>query len=281
MRVSRPYHGFSPVVDVTYFSGCNMARILFEDVTLDLPVYGSSSRSFKRECIRMATGGLIRKREEGRREEVRALDGLALTVENGARLGLIGHNGSGKSSFLRVVSGIYAPTAGVVRVRGKVTPLLDVMFAMYEDLSGHENITLRGTLHELSGKEIEERREEIAEMSGLGDYMHMPIRTYSAGMKVRLAFCINTAVRSEILVIDELVGAGDDAFKEVAEKKIDSLISSADIFVIASHDTSWIRRNCNRVLWLDAGKSLFYGDVEEGIARYRERASVRRNRADH
>jgi len=246
-----------------------MAQIDFDEMILDFPVYGAAhTRSLKKELVRVATGGLI-KRSEKDMFEIRALDGLSFTIDHGTRLGLIGHNGAGKSTLLRMITGIYTPTYGSIQVDGAVTSLLDVMFAMYEDLTGYENILLRGTLHGLSTKEIKEKEAEIVKNSGLGDYVHMPMRTYSTGMKVRLAFCINTCIQPQILIMDELVGAGDESFQEEAKEKLDSLISSSEIFIIASHNTNWIKDNCNKVLWLDTGKQVFYGDVDEGIDRYK------------
>ena len=246
-----------------------MAQIDFEEMILDFPVYSAANpRSLKRELVRVATGGLI-KRNPKDMFEIRALDGLSLTIEHGVRLGLIGHNGAGKSTLLRMITGIYEPTHGALQIDGAVTALLDVMFAMYEDLTGYENIRLRGALHGLPSKEVKEKEEMIVKNSGLGDYIHMPLRTYSTGMKVRLAFSINTCIQPQILIMDELVGAGDESFKEEAKEKLDSLISSSEIFIIASHNTDWIKDNCNKVLWLDAGKAKFYGDVKEGIDRYK------------
>lgn len=246
----------------------SMAEVVLDDVVLDFPVYGASyTRSLRKELVRVATGGLI-KRNPKDLFEIRALNQLNLTIEHGTKLGLIGHNGAGKSTLLRIITGIFTPTSGRVQVEGVVTPLLDVMFGMYEDLTGFENILLRGTLHGLSPKEIKEKEADIVKSSGLGDYVHMPIRTYSSGMKVRLAFSVNTCIHPQILIMDELVGAGDASFQEEAKVKLSGLISASDIFIIASHNTEWIRNNCNQVLWLDTGKVAFYGDVEEGISRY-------------
>jgi len=237
-------------------------------MVLDFPVYGAShTRSLKRELVRAVSGGLI-KRSPKDFFEIRALDRLNFSIEHGARLGLIGHNGAGKSTLLRMIAGIFTATSGSVHVDGVVTPLLDVMFAMYEDLTGYENILLRGTLHGLSRKQIRDKEGQIVESSGLGDYVHMPMRTYSTGMKVRLAFCINTCIRPQILLMDELVGAGDACFQEEVRKKLVSLVSSSDIFIIASHDIKWIQNNCDQVLWLDTGRVAFYGETNEGIDLY-------------
>lgn len=245
-----------------------MAHISLENIVLDFPIYGATSaRSLKRELVRVATGGLI-KRSTKDVLEIRALNGLSLQIEHGTRLGLIGHNGAGKSTLLRLISGIFIATSGDFRIKGEVTPLLDVAFGMYEDLTGFENMILLGTLQGLSQKELKKKEEEIITSSGLGDYIHMPIRTYSTGMKVRLAFSINTCIEPEILIMDELVGAVDDSFKEEAKHKLSHLITASDIFIIASHNIDWIKNNCNKVLWLKAGSKVFYGDVDEGIALY-------------
>ena len=247
-----------------------MAEIELEDVILDFPVYGAAhTRSLKTELVRVATGGLI-KRSRKDLFEIRALNRISLKITHGTKLGLIGHNGAGKSSFLRLISGIFVPTFGNMRIQGKITSLLDVMFGLYEDLNGYENILLRGTLFGLHPKDIKKKKEEIVKNSGLGAYIHMPIRTFSTGMKVRLGFCINVCFHPQILIMDEIVGAVDASFKEEAQKKLESLISSSEIFVIASHNLDWIKDNCNKLLWLDAGSARFYGDVEEGIQLYLE-----------
>lgn len=227
----------------------------------------------KTELVRVATGGLI-KRSRKDLFEIRALNRISLKISHGTKLGLIGHNGAGKSSFLRLVSGIFVPSFGKIRVEGKVTSLLDVMFGLYEDLNGYENILLRGTLFGLSPKEIKKKKEEIVKNSGLGDYIHMPIRTFSTGMKVRLGFCVNTCFDPQILIMDEIVGAVDASFKEEAQKKLEELISSSEIFIIASHNLDWIKDNCNQLLWLDAGCARFYGCVKEGIQLYLESISA-------
>lgn len=250
-----------------------MAHIDLTDIVLDFPVYASHTRSLKKELVRFATGGLI-KRNPKDFFEIRALDRLSLSIEHGTKLGLIGHNGAGKSTLLRVITGIFTPTDGTVEVEGSITSLLDVMFAMYEDLTGRENILLRGMLHGLSPKEIREKEALIIKNSGLGDYIEMPIRIYSSGMKVRLAFSINVCTSPQILIMDELIGAGDASFQKEAQKKLNELISSSDIFIIASHNVEWIRDNCNRVLWMDRGKAAFYGDVEEGIDLYLGKGSL-------
>ena len=251
-----------------------MAQIRFENTVLDFPVYGAgNARSLKRELVRVATGGLI-KRNPKDLFEIRALDSLNFTIEHGTRLGLIGHNGAGKSSLLRVITGIYTPSSGSVAIDGSVTPLLDASFAMYEDLTGYENILVRATLHGLNPRKIKEKEEAIALDSKLGDYMHMPMRTYSAGMKMRLAFAINTCIEPQILIMDELIGTGDELFQKEAKLKLSSLIASSDIFIIASHSVEWIQNNCNKVLWLDTGKLVFYGDVEEGVSLYRNSSKV-------
>ncbi len=245
-----------------------MAEIELEDVILDFPVYGAAhTRSLKTELVRVATGGFI-KRSRKDLFEIRALNHINLKITHGTKLGLIGHNGAGKSSFLRLISGIFIPSFGNIRIEGKVTSLLDVMFGLYEDLNGYENILLRGILSGLHPKEIKKKKEEIVQNSGLGDYIHMPIRTFSTGMKVRLGFCVNTCFDPKILVMDEIVGAIDASFKETAEKKLEDLISSSEIFIIASHNLSWIKDNCNKLLWLDGGHSRFYGSVKEGIKLY-------------
>jgi ABC-2 type transport system ATP-binding protein/lipopolysaccharide transport system ATP-binding protein len=226
-----------------------------------------STRSLKKEFMRMTTGGFI-KRDDSQVVTIKALNNINLEIKHGDRIGLIGHNGAGKSTFLKLLAGIYEPINGNANIRGKVTALLDVMLGMDDESTGYENILLRGIIQGMTRSKIHKKQQEIANFTELGDYLNMPIRTYSSGMKVRLAFAIATSISPEILLLDEVIGAGDDAFLKKAKQRMQQLIDSAHILVLASHDTNIIKSICNKVLWLDAGKINYFGDVETGIKQY-------------
>jgi lipopolysaccharide transport system ATP-binding protein len=187
---------------------------------------------------------------------VKALSDLSFEFSRGDRVGLVGHNGSGKTTLLRVLSGIYEPVRGRLEVSGRVSSLLDLSLGMDHEATGLENIVLRGVLMGLSPSTIETKVDEIAEFSELGDYLSMPIRTYSSGMLLRLAFAVSTCVASEILLLDEWLSVGDAAFRDKAERRLLEMIESSSIVVLASHDENLIKRFCSRVLRLEHGRSL-------------------------
>lgn len=245
-----------------------MAEISLNNVAVTFPIYGVNSRSLKRQLLRISTGGKLGT-EENHIVMVKALEDITLNIEHGDRVGLIGHNGSGKSTLLRVIAGIYEPACGVVKIEGNVSALLEVTLGMDAESTGYENIVLRGVLSGLTRKQILERRDEIAAFTDLGDYLSLPVRTYSSGMQLRLAFAIATTIMPEILVLDEVVGVGDAAFMAKAQERFHSMIQASHIVVIASHDFKIIEKICNKVVWLDAGRLIFAGGVKEGVERYK------------
>ncbi|MBX9400135.1 ABC transporter ATP-binding protein [Lysobacter sp. BMK333-48F3] len=232
-----------------------MAKISVRNCTLDYPLYGVSSRSLKKMVISAATGGRI---AANSREitVVRALSSLDLEALPGDRVGLWGHNGSGKTTLLRALAGIYAPSEGSIELTGSVASLIDPAMGFELDASGHENITLRGLLHGMSREQIESLRSDIAEFSGLGDYLDLPVRVYSSGMQMRLAFSIVTAVSADIILMDEWLSVGDAEFSAKAEGRLRNLIDNAKIIVLASHNLDLIRSVCNRVITLEHGKII-------------------------
>lgn len=244
-----------------------MASIEIKNAIVEFPVYGVSSRSLKKQFLRVSTGGKLGNEDNGI-VTVRALNDVSLNIEHGDRVGLIGHNGAGKSTFLRLVSKIYEPVSGTINIEGKISSLLDVMLGMDQESTGYENIVLRGILDGLTKKEILAKKDEIVEFTGLGDYLSLPVRTYSSGMQLRLAFGIATSILPEILVLDEVVGTGDANFLAKAQKRFDDMIATSHIVILASHSVEIIRKVCNKVLLLDAGKVKFYGDVDEGLRVY-------------
>lgn len=230
-----------------------MTLVKARDLGVDFPIYGGKSRSLKSTVLRAATGGAIAE-DAGHRVVVRALDKLSFEWAEGERVGLVGHNGSGKTTLLRAVAGIYEPSSGTIEVRGRVASMLSITLGMDAEASGYENIFLRGTILGLRRKETLRIVEDVCEFSELGDYIHMPMRTYSSGMAMRLMFAISTSVAADIVLMDEWLSVGDAAFTEKAQKRLTQLIDRAKLLVIASHNLEIIRTLCTRVVHLEHGK---------------------------
>jgi ABC-type polysaccharide/polyol phosphate transport system ATPase subunit len=243
------------------------ASIILQNVHLDLPIFDVSAISLKKRVLRMGRRNRIAEDNTGV-VVVRAIDDLSIKLESGDRLGLIGHNGAGKSTLLRVMAGIYPPTAGHIAVQGKTVPLLDISLGMDDQSTGRQNIRLRGLLLGMTDAEIKRKTEDIAEFTELGDYLDLPLRTYSSGMRVRLAFAISTAVEADILLLDEVLGVGDASFQEKANKRLQDLHARAEIVVLAIHSSDTIRKTCNKVLWMERGKVKMFGGVDEVVSAY-------------
>jgi lipopolysaccharide transport system ATP-binding protein len=239
-----------------------MVSIEFEHAFVDFPVYNADARSLKKRLIQVATGGQIGANDQGR-VIVRALEDLSLKLHDGDRVGLIGHNGAGKSTLLRLISGVYEPSSGRAQTTGDVASLIDISLGIDPEATGRENIFLRGGLLGLSRSEILDQIDSIIEFSELGDFVDMPLRTYSTGMQLRLAFAVSTVVRPEILLMDEWLSVGDEGFQEKAEARLAELVRSTNILVIASHSRELISRVCNRLVWLEHGRVKMDGDPND------------------
>ncbi|HEY4147062.1 ABC transporter ATP-binding protein [Pinirhizobacter sp.] len=239
-----------------------MASIEFNDVTVDFPIYNASGRSLKKRLMRVATGGQLGADEQGR-VIVRALEGITFSMADGDRVGLLGHNGAGKSTLLRLLSGVYEPSVGTARVSGEVGSLLDISLGIDAEATGRENIYLRGGLLGLQRRDVTRQIEEIIEFSELGDFVDMPVRTYSTGMHLRLAFAVSTVVRPQILLMDEWLSVGDEGFKHKAEARMTELVQQTNILVIASHSRELIMHTCNRVIWLEHGRMKMDGTPQD------------------
>lgn len=229
-----------------------MAKISLKNAVVDYPVMDVSNRSFKKQALSWVTGGAISTRR-GEQVHVRALDNINIDIVPGDRVGLLGHNGSGKSTLLKLLAGVYYPTQGEVQVSGKITSLLDLTLGMEPESSGYENIFLRGVLLGIKPNEIKAAVDEIADFSGLGDYLNFPIRTYSSGMLVRLGFAVSTAFPADIILMDEWLGVGDADFQKQANVRLKQMTENAAILVLASHSDSLIKEACNRVVRLEHG----------------------------
>ena len=244
-----------------------MAYIEFTNVCVDFPIYNANGRSLKKRLIQVATGGQLGSDQQGR-VVVRALEGLSFTLKDGDRVGLLGHNGAGKSTLLRLLSGVYEPSSGSARIEGEIGSLIDISLGIDPEATGRENIYLRGGLLGMTRSEIAAQIDEIIEFSELGDFVDMPLRTYSTGMHLRLAFAVSTVVRPEILLMDEWLSVGDEGFKRKAEARMSELVRSTNILVIASHSRELVLHTCNRIIWLEHGKIRMDGDPQTVAAAY-------------
>jgi lipopolysaccharide transport system ATP-binding protein len=230
-----------------------MGHISAEKLVVDFPVFGANSRSLKKTVIRAATGASL-SADSRDHVVVRAIDEMSFRIISGERVGLYGHNGSGKTTLLRVLVGAYEPQSGELDVQGKVASMLSISLGMDSEFTGLENIFLRGTVMGLRRREIAPLVNEIIEFAGLGSYIHMPMRTYSSGMAMRLAFAISTSFRADIVLMDEWLSVGDAEFAEKAEERLKSFLGGAKIMIVASHDPGLLIRSCTRVFHLDRGR---------------------------
>lgn len=244
-----------------------MAQIDFENVDVEFPIFNANGRSLTSRLLEVATGGRLDKDPDGR-VLVRALQGLNFSISDGERVGLLGHNGAGKSTLLRVLSGVYQPQSGSAEVTGDVASLIDISLGINPEATGKENIFIRGALLGLTKAEIERWYDDIVSFSELGDFIEMPVRTYSSGMHLRLAFAVSTVIRPEVLLMDEWLSVGDESFKHKAEDRLGSLVDSAKILVIASHSRELIEKICTRVIWLEHGQIKADGPVAEVVPQY-------------
>jgi hypothetical protein len=226
-----------------------MPSIQLQDITVQFPIYSFHSRSLKNSLVGKITGGEIG-RDVSNHVAVTALQELTLHLKEGDRLGVMGPNGAGKSTLLRVIAGIYEPTSGSVKVEGRIASLIDISLGMESEASGFENIRMRGVMMGLTLRQIKSLEEEIAEFTELGPYLNMPIRSYSTGMHMRLGFAVSTAVPADILLMDEWLSVGDEAFKVKAEKRLEDYVKKSSILVIASHSEQTIKKLTNQTLKL-------------------------------
>jgi lipopolysaccharide transport system ATP-binding protein len=224
------------------------------------PIYGSSSRSLKKTLVRAATGGLIA--SDARGVNICAIDDVSFSIGEGERVGLVGHNGAGKTTLLRALAGVYQPAGGSLDVQGKIASLLDISLGMDEEFTGYENIYMRSVLMGRTKSEIRKQLDDIIQFSELGDYIKMPMRTYSTGMSMRLAFAVCTAYPADIVLMDEWLAVGDAEFSKKAEARLMAFIQSSSILVLASHKPEQIEKICSRVLTMSHGHLISDEKVE-------------------
>ncbi len=238
---------------------------------VDYPIYGASTRSF-RQAIFAHTGGLIRR--EGERQQrvvVRALQNISFSLDHGDRLGLLGHNGAGKSTLLRVLAGVYEPVSGQILAEGRISPLFTGAPGIDGDDTGYENIKTCGMYLGMSKAEVTRKLPQIVEFCELGNYLALPVRTYSQGMLTRLGFAIATSIDPDILLLDEGLATGDARFAERAEKRMRELIDRSSILVLASHSMTMIRDICNKAALMERGQIVAYGAIDDVIEQYSAR----------
>jgi lipopolysaccharide transport system ATP-binding protein len=241
-----------------------MAHILAEGLSIELPLYHFGARSLKK---RLLTASRLRLRtDDSTRIAVAALHDLSCSIGRGERVALIGYNGAGKTTLLRTLTGIYEPVAGRLRVEGQIGSLIDPGAGMDHESTWRENIVLRSRYRGLGDAESNRIAEEVAAFAGLGEFLDVPVRTYSAGMQVRLSFAMATAMRPEILLMDEWFLAGDAEFMAKAEERLRQLVTDAEILVIATHDMGVARKWCTRAIRLEAGRIVEDGPVETVLA---------------
>lgn len=248
-----------------------MSKIALENVNVFYPVLQDHYMSIRRAALRMISGGRLY-RQDTAAQSVHALKDITLTLENGDRIGFVGRNGAGKSTLLKTIGGFIMPDAGFLQIEGNVTPLFSVNGGMDIERTGYDNIFFMGRLLGLKRAAMSERLKEIEEFSELGRFLDMPVRSYSDGMKVRLGFSIVTCLNPDILILDEAIGAGDAHFLEKATKRAQELYARANIIVMASHDQNIIRHLCNKAAWLDQGRVIKIGPVDEVLEAYAKAA---------
>lgn len=242
-------------------------RLEAHDVSVFFPLYHGNSRSLKKTVFAAATGRLGRDAQH--RPGVQALRDINITLRSGDRLGLVGANGAGKTTLLRTLAGIYEPVIGRVMIEGSLNALLDPQLGMNPDLTGRENIMLRGLYNGLPRSVLPRLEADVAEFAELGDFLDLPVRIYSSGMLVRLGFALATAIRPQILLMDEWFLAGDAAFMERARERLEDMVRGAEILVLSSHMLSAVKAWCTRVMWMDQGRVIEDGPADEVIAHYR------------
>jgi lipopolysaccharide transport system ATP-binding protein len=231
-----------------------MALITAANLTIDYPIFDSSSRSLKKTLLRTATGGRIA--NDSRGINVRAIDGISFSIDHGERIGLMGPNGAGKSTLLRTIAGVYTPTYGSLLAKGSVASLLDLSLGMDGEFTGYENIFIRCVLMGIPKSVVKKHIDEIIEFSELGDYIKMPMRTYSSGMHLRLSFSVCTAFPADIVLMDEWLSVGDADFSKKAEGRLKEFIKKSSILVLASHSVDQVKKICTRILTMDHGRII-------------------------
>ena len=238
-----------------------MPHIIAQGVTIEFPLYHMGARSLKKRLL--AKSPLRMREDASHRVVVSALRDLSFRIGRGERVALVGHNGAGKTTLLRTLAGVYEPVGGRLEVAGLIGSLIDPAAGMDMESTGRENIILRGLFRGMSQAESERVADKVGAFSGLNEFLDVPVRTYSAGMQVRLSFAMATAMEPQILLMDEWFLAGDAAFMAKARERLTRLVNEADILVLATHDMAVVREWCTRAIRLEAGRIVADGPVEQ------------------
>lgn len=249
-----------------------MAAIVLNNVSVDIPIFDVSRASLKKALFGRAIGG--RFAESGSYVTVSALKNINFEARDGNRIALVGDNGAGKSTFLRVVSRVFPPTSGSAHIVGRVAPMFDATLGMSMDATGLENIQIAGTIWGMTRAQIRDSVDDIADFTELGDFLKVPLRTYSNGMMLRLAFAIATIRDPEILLIDEVIGVGDKGFFEKAFRRLRNLVERSRILIVAAHLDDLLRQLCDKAIWLNQGRLAAYGELAPVLAAYRDRGTA-------
>lgn len=241
-----------------------MSNIIVKNLVLDYPI--RNRVNVNRNSGSSVGGRIIEKNGES---YLRAIDNISLEIKSGDRVGVIGHNGAGKSTLLKTLGGIYKPTSGSVDINGKVAPLFNLKFGMDMELSGYENIVLRALYLGVPRNEILQKRDEIALLSDLGDFLYLPMKSYSSGMIARLAFAVSVKINADILLLDEMIGTGDANFINKTSELAKGFVESSNILLLASHSNKVIREICNKAIVFEHGKIVDFTDVDDALNSYK------------
>ena len=241
------------------------SSIICNDVSLD---YFSQYRLNLKKTIFHSCINFFTKKSQPPLQIKQALKGISVTFKKGDKVALIGKNGSGKSTFLRILSRIYPPSSGSIKITGQISSIFDIKVGLHPDATGYENIVLMGVLQGKTKKHMLKKYRDIEEFTELKDFLKLPVKTYSYGMKLRLAFGIATAIESEILLLDEVIGVGDQNFMNKAYKRIEDLSKKSQILIMTSHSLPILEKFCNKSIVLKEGKCAFFGQLSEGIEYY-------------
>lgn len=248
-----------------------MAYLSLSQVSVDFPIYTSQSKGLINTLMgfKGTNQGRIDSQDGGRHFAVHALRDVNLTFGKGDRVGLVGRNGAGKSTLLRVLSGVYEPTSGHISSSGRISALTDLMLGMDPEASGYEFIITRGVVMGLTSTQARALTGDVENFTGLGNYLHLPVRTYSSGMLLQLAFAVATAVPTDILLMDEMIGVGDSAFLAKASQRLQALMQNVDVLVLASHNEDILRQFCDKGVLMSDGRVVIAGPLETCLLAHR------------